>query len=247
MTESNEWKMYNDGFNVNFSSEYNNVLINKDIDNYFNDLISKPVQIQSSIKSSYTFEKFYLDYIEHNLLFIVLLIGIIIFLIIRQYIKDYDEFDGTEKNKKTNLDDTCDNMNNSAQIKKPIRGKKVKNHSEKINQIKKQREYEKQQLANYKRQLDMEKQQILTIIDELSNINDYEYTNSQPFPDYLEQNMGYTNGFAGVPNFRYYNQVDTEPKQAHNYTETMDYYDINKKQNDESNKIGGIYVEPPFS
>ena len=78
-----EWEIYNFE-QLGASSEYDNILINKDIDNYFNDLISKPIPIQNNltIKSNYNFEKFYYDYIEHNLLFIVLLVGIIIFLII---------------------------------------------------------------------------------------------------------------------------------------------------------------------
>ena len=56
------------------SSDLDNKLINKNIDNYFNDLINKPIEQTNKIinKSNFSFEKIYDEYIEHNLLFIVL-------------------------------------------------------------------------------------------------------------------------------------------------------------------------------
>ena len=96
------------------SSDYDNILINKDIDNYFNELISKPIPNQNTLitKSNYNFDKFYSDYIEHNLLFIVLLVGIIIFLIIRHYVKDFDTFN-TESNILENHKNKDNNNNNN--------------------------------------------------------------------------------------------------------------------------------------
>jgi hypothetical protein len=126
--DKREWEIYNFE-QMGASTEYDNILINKDIDNYFNELIAKPVLNKNTFisKSNYNFEQFYLDYIEHNLLFIVLLIGIIIFLIIRYYIKDFDTFDsvnntGTNVNKDDDLvtnntsTDSDDNMKNNKQI-----------------------------------------------------------------------------------------------------------------------------------
>ena len=83
------------------STEHDNILINKDIDNYFNTLITKSTTEKTIVKSYYTFEKFYLDYIEHNLIFIVVLIGIIIFLFIRHYVKDFDKQSTSSKIKNT--------------------------------------------------------------------------------------------------------------------------------------------------
>jgi hypothetical protein len=58
-----------------------------------------------------------------------------------------------------------------------------------INQIKKKQQFEKIKLINYKKQLDKEKEKILMIIDELSNMNDYETTKSKPYPNYLGQDI----------------------------------------------------------
>ena len=163
-----EWEIYNFE-NIGGTTEYNNVLINKDIDNYFNQLITKNnVETKSNIKIAYTFDKFYGDYIEHNLLFIVLLIGIIIFLVIRQYIKDFDTFESDSEN---------NNKNNS----------NLKNENIHINKIKsKNFKNEKKKLIQFKKELDYEKQKILSIIDELSNINDYQSNIISPNQQYLD-------------------------------------------------------------
>ena len=107
-----EWELYNYG---GASSEYDNALINKDIDNYFNELVSKPIPptSQHALKSTYGFDKFYTDYIEHNLIFIVVLVGIIIFLFIRYYVKDFDIPDDTNENFSTEKQKQSDNSTNS--------------------------------------------------------------------------------------------------------------------------------------
>jgi hypothetical protein len=263
-----EWEIYNFE-QMGASSEYDNILINKDIDNYFNDLISKPisVQIQSQnaliTKSNYNFDKFYIDYIEHNLLFIVLLVGIIIFLIIRHYVKDFDTFD-TElsilENKKNNdeivdneyvynnndgANDSTNDSNEKYSKKKKILNKlKI----DKLNQIKKKQQFEKNKLINYKKQLDKEKEKILSIIDELSNMNDYENTKSKPYPNYLGQdiNIHYGTNYSNIQ--KNFNQASNNlPKSAYNLNDNSQYYDINKNIDDETNKIDGLYVEPPFN
>lgn len=287
-----EWEIYNFD-QLGASTEYDNILINKDIDNYFNDLISKPVPTQTNlnVKSSYNFEKFYSDYIEHNLLFIVLLIGIIIFLIIRHYIKDFDTFnsvsDNTSLNKKNsdNLETNKNNKINNREIdngeidNKEMDNEKMDNEEmddednsetdnsdtnanetnysnqknklrkiNRINQLKKKHQIEKIKLINYKKQLDKEKEKILTIIDELSNINDYENTRNRPYPSYLGQdiNTGYGTNYINTQHF--FNQaIDELPRLPHNLNENSQYYNINKNIDDDTNKIDGLYIEPPFN
>jgi hypothetical protein len=268
-----EWEIYNFD-QIGASSEYDNILINKDIDNYFNDLISKPIPPnQTNIlvtKSNYSFEKFYLDHIEHNLLFIVLLVGIIIFLIIRHYIKDFDTF-GTEltdeKNKEKNVveednntnTDESDNSNNSNNSNNTVNKNTAnKNYSKKkilnklkinkLNQIKKQQQFEKIKLINYKKQLDEEKEKILTIIDELSNMNDYESSRLKPYPNYLGQDINVYYGTNYSNTQKFFNQApDNLPKLPHNLNDNSQYCDINKNLDDETNKINGLYIEPPFN
>ena len=268
-----EWEIYNFS-QIAGSSEYDNILINKDIDNYFNDIINKPNPISNPnslfTKSSYTFEKFYFDYIEHNLLFIVLLVGIVIFLVIRHYVKDFDTF-STEYNKssvsdnnnnnddknnddKNNDDKNNDDKNNDDDNDKIMLKKKIikKNRIEMLKK-QKQQEQDKIKLFNYKKQLDAEKEKILTIIDELSNMNDYEYTKSKPYPDYLNQNqnqnyitnMNYKDNYIKSQGFL--NQANNYQSSAHNFDDNSQYYDINKNQDDKINEIDGVYIEPPFN
>ncbi len=257
-----EWEVYNFD-QIGGSTEYDNILINKDIDNYFNELISKPVPTQTNImaKSSYNFEKFYFDYIEHNLLFIVLLIGIIIFLIIRHYVKDFDSFtsnpnnidkeiitDTTTNNKIYNEDNENDEDDENNKNDNKTNNNKSKQKTNKTNQIKRKQQIEKIKLINYKKQLDKEKEKILSIIDELSNINDYENLKYKQYPNYLGQdiNINYSNNYLASQHF--FNQAYPDiQKDAHNFDENSQYYDVNKNFNDKTNEIDGIYIEPPFN
>lgn len=263
-----EWELYNFD-QIGASTEYDNILINKDIDNYFNDLISKPVSNQNSfiIKSNYNFEKFYSEYIEHNMLFIVLLIGIIIFLVIRYYIKDFDNnenklnlenySDTNSTDYNNNLSDSysdsdSDNVDKIINNKKFIKKNKLeKNKIQKMNQIKRKQQIEKIQLLKYKKQLDKEKEKILSIIDELSNLNSNEYTNSQPYPNYLGQDININYGTNYSNSQRFFNQaqdnLDNLDRLAHNHDDHSEYYDINKNIDDDTNKIDGLYIEPPFN
>ena len=252
-----DWELYNFD-NIGGSTEYDNLLINKDIDNYFNDIISKPVPETniSIIKSNYNLNKFYSDYIEHNLVFIVVLIGIIIFLVIRHYVKDFDTFNTNENNN----GETQTNANNEKNKKKQqMRDESIKNKSKKL-------EIEKKKLINYKIELDREKQQILTIIDELSNINEYEnnrsYYNNQhnqpsiQYNQYLDKDINamYTNNYSNNQ-MRHLNKINNIHTMAHNDNGTnvlyendnvTNYYDINRTQDKQMNEIDGMYIEPPF-
>lgn len=219
------------------STEYNNALINKDIDNYFNDIINKPIiSIDTKMnKLNGGFNKFYTDYIEHNLIFIVVLIGIVIFLIIRHYIKDFDTFE-------TEIDNNIKSKN--------ILHKKHQNDKIKSEQF----ESEKLKLINYKNELDKEKQQILSIIDELSNINDYENNRNNDYV-YLNNNINtlQTDEYNNQ-NFEQQNQnlkINTKIDnfniaQYDNDDNMSNYYNVNKTQDDKTNLIDGLYIEPPF-
>ena len=242
-----EWELYNFE-NIGGSTEYDNLLINKDIDNYFNDIINKPIvqSNQNIIKSNVGLNKFYTDYIEHNLIFVVVLIGIIIFLVIRHYVKDFDTFNSDE----------LINSSNKNQVKN-----KYNKYNDKIRTKTKKLEIEELKLINYKKELDREKQQILSIIDELSNINDYEnykYNNQS----YLSLSKHHQNSHPNLNNGQdinaiysnnynnqmgYFNHNDTN-NNITNYKDdnTSNYYDINKMQNDKINEIDGLYIEPPF-
>lgn len=256
-----DWELYNFD-NIGGSTEYDNLLINKDIDNYFNDIISKPVpQTNTSIiKTNYSLNKFYSDYIEHNLIFIVVLVGIIIFLVIRHYVKDFDTFDSNENNNENNNEKSPTNAKNEKNKKKQQkRDERIENKSKKI-------EIERNKLINYKMELDREKQQILTIIDELSNINEYEnnrsYNNqylnqdNQHLNQYLNQDINaiYSNNYSNNQ-VRHSNKMNNIQTMAHNDNGTnvlyendnvSNYYDVNRTQDKQTNEIDGMYIEPPF-
>lgn len=251
-----DWELYNFD-NIGGSTEYDNLLINKDIDNYFNDIISKPVpQTNTSIiKSNYNLNKFYSDYIEHNLVFIVVLIGIIIFLVIRHYVKDFDTFDTNEKEKE-NGEEQSDTNGEKNKRRQQRRDERMENKSKKL-------EIERNKLINYKMELDREKQQILTIIDELSNINEYEnnrsYYNGQHNNhnnQYLNQDINdmYSNNYSNNQ-VKHSNKINYIQTMAHNDNGTnvlyenggtSNYYDVNRTQDKQINEIDGMYIEPPF-
>ena len=254
-----ELEIYNfSNISGNDSTEYNNVLINKNIDNYFNDLINKPISDKITgpvFKSNYTLEKFYSDFIKDNFLFIILLIGIVIFLIIRYYSKDFDDFT-LYKNYNLNKNNNNEDINeNNEDINENNNEDINENNNLKNKLLKKQlyyakkRELEKIQLLNYKKRLDEEKEKILSIIDELSSINSYEYQNkntNQEIPNYLKNNINrnYENNYTNSQN--YFNQINENENEAHNIDENTEYYNI-KRKTDKINEIDGIYIEPPFN
>lgn len=257
--KNRDWEIYN--FEFNKSSEYDNILINKDIENYYNDIISKPIQTHNTLfKSTYTFDKFYYDYIEPNSLVMILLIGLVIFLIIRKYCKDIelDEFNSNNSNNNfehfTNesekLNELNSKKNNRIKSKKTNKIKKT-NNTDKINLIKQQNK-----LLIYKKKLDEEKQQILSIIDELSSLNENEYlkalnkhnsySNSNIYENY-DINSHYANNYSNkMKFFNKSNNSNNNQNIPHNFSDTNNYSNVNNPQTDESNKFDELYVEPPF-
>lgn len=249
-----QWEIYNLDNMIN-STEYEHNLINKNIENYFDELINKPIENKPIIiipKSNFSFEKFYKDYIEHNMLFIVLLIGIIFFLIIRYYSKDYDSFDNSndleikkQNNIRYNKDNNTDNSDNKLDELIIKKNKKIKHE---LN-------LEKKKLFLYKKQLDDEKQKILSIIDELSSINDYSSIKNQNLNSvnqvYLKNDINdyYSNNYYDSQsrlNSQSYSNINYDKSIASNSDDFSQYDNINKTLNNKSNEVEGLYIEPPF-
>lgn len=261
LIEGRKWEFNNfENMGISVSSEYDNLLINKDIDNYFNNIISKPIQIstpQNPIKSNYNLNKFYLDYVEHNLIFIVALVGIIIFLIIRHFGKDHDTFNSDKKPNNISVKNVSDNKNVSDDKNTEKMKKIYQKQNEKINNRSKKLEIEKYKLANYKIKLNKEKQKILSIIDELSNINDLELSNQNNKNNQIYLNQDINTIYSNNYNSNVLRNNNDILAKAHNdiqakaHNDNMDnfqdnYYNINKMQNDKINEIDGLYIEPPF-
>ncbi len=157
-------------YNFNGTSEYGGGLINNKINDYFNDILNvpevKPVTIIS--KPEQTWGKFYRDYLEPNILFFVLLIGVAIFLVIRYYTLDMDPDKEPFDKDINDLDEFIEDDDEDVDLDDPesyIKYKKKKMKYKYKNKIKK-----------YKEELANEKQKILDLIDELSSIN-YEENN----------------------------------------------------------------------
>jgi hypothetical protein len=196
-------------------------LISKNIDNYFNELINK--QVVPIPKKSTSFNIFYKNYIEHNLLLIFIIILIGIFLLFKYYLKENtndDNYYDYKKNKNYKDDDL-----------------------KKKNKIKKKREL-----------LAKEKNEILSIIDELSELNfeksktiskNYNIDNDKDNStnnNYIDNN---TNN--NIDNNYIDNNIETTlnvDAYKNNNLRSEDYYNINDKN---SELINGIYFETPYN
>jgi membrane-associated HD superfamily phosphohydrolase len=260
---------YNDLDVYNLKNIYSTVkpekslLVNKNIDDYFNEIINvsdKPKTYKIVNKTSF-FSKFYKDYLENNMLLIFVIFIIIIFLTIRYYTKDIEnEYFNNNKNLRKNV----------------LHTKKINNQ---INTLKKY----KKKLDNQKEKLNNDKEKILSIIDELSNIN-YEldsvkYTiknnnksNSQSNNhnnynnqnNHIYKNNNYPdNDFNDIKNnlvknvsskigqvnnkdpFVYNDKIRNLLEEDNSSPSSKIFYDINKKLND-SDLVDGMYIEPPY-
>jgi hypothetical protein len=225
------------------------LLINKNIDNYFNEIINtkEPIKTYKIInKNNSFFSRIYKDYFENNMLLIFVLFIIIIFLALRYYSKNY------------NSDN--EHFNNNTKIKENLLYKKKMIR-------------EKNNLKKYKQKLENEKKKIIDIIDELSTIN-YEIDT----PD-LNKNISYNKvdgnsiGLSYKPtlekssnsnkhmiqnnksNFdqnkkNLIKNVSNKISNFDSYNNFNDnsndnFYDINRNLND-NDLIDGVYIEPPF-
>jgi len=191
----------------------NSNLISKNISGYFDDLINKPV-ITPPLKQS-TIITFYKNYVEHNLLLIIIIIFIIIFLLFKYFTKDCDLYDDDAIEKKKRK-----------KIKKEIRKEQENKFLEKINKERKL--------------LEKEKSEILSIIDELSEINYkkniIENIKEEKNEDKPKEPNNKINNFI-------YNKISYEPY-TNNQNYSDDYYDIKENK---SELIDGIYFETPYN
>jgi hypothetical protein len=192
----------------------NSNLISKNISGYFDELINKPI-INIQPKQS-TFTSFYKNYVEHNLLLIIIIIFIILFLLLKYFSKNLDHDDETEKRDLNKIE------NEKIDRERKIREKKIRD------KIKKEREL-----------LEKEKSEILSIIDELSEIN-YKSINKNKNEEITKQS---TDSEQVNHNKIKYNNINFEAYTKNdNYSD--DYYDINKNK---SELIEGMYFETPYN
>lgn len=209
--------IFNNKLNLNRS----NLLVSKNIDDYFSNLITKPVtNIQKNTKSQYTFEKFYTDYIDQNLLLIIILIGSIIFLIFKYYNKTF-----TEEDLNTEHFDKIKDVNNINKIDNKTLLKKKK-LDQQLKLVKK-----------YKIELDNEKNKILNIIDELSSMN---YEDSKKLNNKIHNELKNNNKISSINNK--ISQIDA----LIDNVSSNNYSIIEKKINEKNNYIDGIYIQPPY-
>jgi hypothetical protein len=195
-------------------------LISKNIDNYFNELIKKPITIIPKKPSSINI--FYKNYIEHNLLLIFIIIFISIFLLFKYYSKENDDDNiiDYEKEKKITISKN-DNI-------------------KKINKLKRKKE-----------QLAKEKNEILSIIDELSELN---FEKSQNINNSIDNNINNNKNcskettYDDVNEETISNYIDDEiikiDAYKNNNLKSEDYYNITEKN---SELINGIYFETPYN
>jgi hypothetical protein len=194
----------------------NSNLISKNISVYFNDLVNKPIISPTPKKS--TIITFYKNYVEHNLLLIIIIIFIILFLLFKYFTKNIND----DENDNNNINNVSDD--NNTIIKEKEKEKETINNKKKlIQKIRKEREL-----------LEKEKSEILSIIDELSEMN-YKsrvYTNIKEESFEKPQNKNYK---INSKNFEAYTNSE-------NYSD--DYYNINENKNE---LIDGIYFETPYN
>ena len=197
----------------------NSNLISKNISGYFDELINKQIITPPPKQSSMS--TFYKNYVEHNLLLIFIIIFIIIFLIFKYFTKSCnDDLDADNKKK----EDKKENKKKEKEREKKLR--------ERINK-------ERELLAK-------EKSEILSIIDELSEMN-YKRVIPKNIQEEDTQYKKINNQDSRINNKNKINYnstpVDFEAyKNNENYSD--DYYDI---KDNKSELIDGVYFETPYN
>ncbi len=201
-------------------------LISKNIDNYFNELIKKPITIIPKKESSLNI--FYKNYIEHNLLLIFIIIFISIFLLFKYYSKEND--------------DDNDNIDYKKEKEKEKEKEITKSKNDNIKKINK--------LKRKKEQLAKEKNEILSIIDELSELNFEKCQNINNSIDNNNNNKNYSKEitYDDVNEETISNYIDEEiiklDAYKNNNLKSEDYYNITEKN---SELINGMYFETPYN
>ena len=208
----------------------NSNLISKNISGYFDELINKPIITLPQKQSSMSI--FYKNYVEHNLLLIFIIIFIIIFLLFKYFTKNSnDEIEDDDKIKKD-------------------KKKEDKNKEKDKNKERKFRE----KINKEKELLEKEKSEILSIIDELSEMN---YKRVIPQNIHEEENLQ-DNNINNNQNNSIKNKQNNSIKNKINYNSlpidfeaytnnenySDDYYDIKENK---SELIDGVYFETPYN
>ena len=186
-------------------------------------------QVVITSKKTTSFTIFYKDYIEHNLLLIFIIILMGIFLLFKYYSKD-DE-----------INYKIDNYTEEYDL--------IKNKKKKIkNKFKKEREL-----------LAKEKDEILSIIDELSELN-FEKINSKSkntndYDNFINNNIDNHNIDNDIENDNCIDNKNLQNKNLQNNSfkvdpyinnnlSSEDYYNVTEKN---SELINGIYFETPYN
>jgi len=206
----------------------NSNLISKNISVYFNDLVNKPIISPPPKKSTITL--FYKNYIEHNLLLIIIIFFVILFLLFKYFTKNINDDDDDNEN---------ENIINKKEIQtinkkeiQTINKKEIQTINNKEIQTINNRDKMIQRIRKERKLLEKEKSEILSIIDELSEMN---YKNRLHIKEgnlEAQQNKNYK---IDNKNFDAYTNND-------NYSD--DYYNINENKNE---LIDGIYFEAPYN
>jgi hypothetical protein len=220
----------------------NSNLISKNISGYFDDLINKP--IITPLPKQSTISSFYKNYVEHNLLLIIIIFFIILFLIFKYFTKNSSNEDDIDDKENENENNIEIEKKRDREIEKK-RDREIEKGKKLSDRIKRERKF-----------LEKEKSEILSIIDELSEMN---YKKSIPLnmqqTKNKEKNLELQNEDSELQNedseMQHKNRTDKNQINYNNfeaYTNndnySDNYYDINKNK---SELINGVYFEPPYN
>lgn len=229
------------------SSDSNNykLFINKDVDNYFNNIINSKSNKSGgaqSLNNSSIFSNFYSDYVHPNMLLIVLLVAVIILVIIRYFCSNIKT-----KNTTTTKSENIESMKNT-EIESIQKEKKNEQSTNKIKKYKKKLEQEKKEIRD-------EKLKILEIIDELTTLNSAQM--SQNTNDYNDEYImddneilkrygnNYTQNYSQNYSQNYTNSNMSLGSYENNTMNGSDYQTLNRELNS-NNFIDNFYIEPPY-
>lgn len=230
------------------------LLVSKNIETYFDDLIKIPDVVQTAGKSESNFSKFYSEYIEHNILLLFIIFCLVIFLIIKYINKNYydvENFTSTKNIKHKKIKNENDDEIDDYDDNDTFYSNKMKHKLKKQKLLKMKKDAERERHL-----LELEKQSILDIIDELSNIN-YEKIQSNN-NKIVNDNVNYQNNYENFNTIHIDKDYLNENSQNYsNYSLIQSneftndgFYTINRninyKDKKSPNYIKGMYIESPF-
>lgn len=233
---------------MNESGNNRSMLVSKNIETYFNDLIVKAPEYKVASTGPSSLTIFYNEYIEHNLLLLVIILGLIIFLVFRYIYKDEHVIHEIVKEERESYQNQDKNQDDSSDTDSTDTIEYIKNQNKrdilKRNQLNKIRE-QKLKLKR-KKLLELEKQSILDIIDELSTLNQQRIQQNKYN---AEEDDYYNDAYLDPPEIPDDNTTYDNYSLINNETPPDDvYYNINSnyKNKKTTNFIDGIYIESPY-